>query len=94
MKKITTRLNSIPKDKWQHFCLGFAIAPWPYLLFNLLVGFWAGIIASVITVVAIAKGKEVYDRRNDGMFDWMDFFATVAGGAIFWVVFLLERWVK
>ncbi len=93
MKKIITFLNNIPKDKWQHFCMGFAIAPWPFLLFNVIVGFWAGIIASVIIVVVCAKGKELHDRKNGGIFDWLDFAVIVAGGAFFWIVFLIAHWL-
>jgi hypothetical protein len=93
MKKIIAYLNSIPKDKWQHFCLGSVIAPWPLLLVGAVAGFWLGLLISIAAVVLIAYAKEVWDGKNGGTFDWMDFWATTAGGAVIWLTLVIIRWM-
>jgi hypothetical protein len=89
MKKILTYLSRIPKDKWQHFSIGAVLAPCLFLLVWLFFGFWPGLVASIVTVAVIAKAKEIWDSKNGSTFDWMDFFATVAGGVPFWLASLI-----
>lgn len=88
MNTILTYLNKIPKDKWQHFVLGIVIATVAFLCFLFLAGFWVGLLISVAVVATVAYAKEVWDGKNGGTFDWMDFVATVAGGAWIWLPLL------
>lgn len=66
-------LNKIGKDKYIHFIVG-------YLLFciGLMVGMnW---VASMLLVIVMATGKEIFDYMNRfGTPDCMDLIATILG---------------
>ena len=59
------------QDKVLHFIAGFIVGAVGMLLFG---GF------SVIAVIAVAIGKELYDEFKYGGFDFFDMFATLVGG--------------
>lgn len=86
MEKIITYLNSIAKDRYQHYSLGVMIATITFILSACWLGFWWALPISVVAVVAAAKLKEVYDSKNGGCFDWTDFIVTCAGGVAIWIV--------
>lgn len=86
MKKIINYLNSIAKDRYQHYDLGVVIAAVTLVAFALWLGFWWALPISMAAVVMAAKLKERYDAKNGGYFDWTDFVVTCAGGATVWIV--------
>lgn len=88
MKKIFDFIVSIPHDKLLHNLAGMLIAlvALRVLAFVCIDGFFARFIA-IGAVVAAAVLREIYNKRNGGVFDWKDMLYTVAGGLI---VILLE----
>lgn len=88
MKKIFDFIVSIPHDKLLHNWAGMLIAlvALRLLAFICIDGFFARVIAMVAVVVA-AVWREIYNKRNGGVFDKKDMLYTVAGGLI---VILLE----
>lgn len=91
MEKIITYLNAIAKDKYQHFALGFVIAAIAFIASALWLGFWWALPVSIVIVVAGARLKEYYDKKNGGYFDCQDFAATCAGGVVLWL-FAIVLW--
>lgn len=85
MKKIIQFLSSIAKDRWMHYAIGMTAALW-LLALGCLISPNVGVVASVVGCVALAFGKEWYDRREGRVFDVVDFIATVAGGMQVWAV--------
>ena len=71
----------IPRDKVLHLGAGFIAG-----LTALVLG-WYGL----IVVIAAGIGKEVYDERKYGGFDWLDAGATFAGGIVSVVLVQLVR---
>lgn len=60
-------------DKYYHFFAGIVI----YILFYIFLNSWL----SIVPVIIIGAGKEAYDYYSGkGNPEWLDFFATVAGG--------------
>lgn len=88
MKKIFDFIVSIPHDKLLHNWAGMLIAlvALRLLAFICIDGFFARVIAMGAVVVA-AVLREIYNKRNGGVFDNKDILYTVAGGLI---VILLE----
>lgn len=86
-------LNSIEKDKYQHYSLGAAIAATiffaspPFLvLITTSYVFWLALGLSIFSVVAFAVWKDyIHDEKSDKK----DVYATVVGGATVWIVALL-----
>lgn len=86
-------LNTVDKDKYQHYALGAAIAaaiffaspPFLVLLTTSWV-FWLALGLSIFTVVACAIWK---DYIHDEEADKKDVYVTIAGGATVWIVALL-----
>ena len=71
-------------DKVAHFSMSAFLA----LSFSCFLPLWA----SVPIVLALGIGKEVYDRKNTGLFDKKDLVADVLGtmlGAGVWLLTLL-----
>ena len=61
-------------DKYEHFAVGVITAA------SCL---WALGVWSMLLVVVVGIGKEVYDSRTIGhVADWKDAFATILGGAV------------
>lgn len=72
----------IPIDKQAHFLSGGFIAAiaWPF-----------GVVASIAAVLVAAVGKEVYDKLHPESHtaDIWDAVATIAGGAVMQIWFLI-----
>lgn len=68
------------QDKINHFVAGQAVA----LLF-LYFWWWA----SIIAVVLIAVGKEIWDSQGNGSVEALDALATIAGGVVVVGLYLL-----
>lgn len=63
-------------DKILHLLFGFIIA-WRLIDINI---HW---MLSIVIVIIFAVGKEVYDYKSYGLFDYKDMVATISGGLIF-----------
>ena len=62
-------------DKILHLLLGFIIA-WRLIDINI---HW---MLLMVIVIIFAVGKEVYDYKSYGLFDYKDMIATISGGII------------
>ena len=62
-------------DKILHLLFGFIIA-WRLIDINI---HW---MLSIVIVIIFAVGKELYDYKAYGLFDWKDVIATISGGII------------
>ena len=87
--KILTRLNSIPKDKYQHFAVGAVLAAVALIVAHPLQAWWRWfpLLVSMIAVVTAAVVKE---RRIDHEADLYDILWTLAGGGVVWIIELME----
>lgn len=83
--KIVGWMNRIPADKYKHFAVGAAIAALVLLAVALFVPKWLALTASVVAVIAVAVGKEKVDAKAD----LRDIVATLCGGAVVWLPFLI-----
>lgn len=101
IKKWIKRLSAIEKDRYQHFSVGAVLAAMVllagYALIALsgvvpcagtrhVIGRWIPLSLSVAVVASAALVKEhCLDERSDPY----DVIATMAGGAVVWMVFLI-----
>ncbi len=89
MKKIFDKfvgwLNGIGADKYKHFAVGTAVAAVVLLAVSLFVPQWLALAASVVAVIAVAVGKEKVDAKAD----FRDLAATIGGGAVVWITYLI-----
>lgn len=85
LDKIVGRLNGIGADKYKHFAVGTAVAAIVLLAVALFVSKWLALAASVVTVAVAAIGKEKADAKADPC----DIVATLCGGAVVWLPFLI-----
>mgnify|MGYP001032927329 FL=1 len=89
MKNIITKivgwLNRIPADKYKHQALGSDIAAVVLLALVWFVPQWLALTASVVAVIAAAVGKEKIDDKADRR----HLVATLCGGAVVWLPFLI-----
>lgn len=83
--KIVGWLNRIPADKYKHQALGADIAAVVLLALVWFVPQWLALTASVVAVSAAAVGKELTDDKAD----LRDLAATLGGGAVVWLPFLI-----
>ena len=83
--KIVGWMNKIGADKYKHFTLGSVIATAIIMALALFVPKWAAIAASVVTVAVAAIGKEKVDDKAD----LREIVATLCGGAVVWLPFLI-----
>ncbi len=83
--KIVGWLNGIGADKYKHFAVGTAVAAIVLLAVVLFVPKWLALAASVVTVAVAAVGKEKADAKAD----LRDIVATLCGGAVVWLPFLI-----
>ena len=83
--KIVGWLNSIGADKYKHFAVGTAVAAVVLLTVVWFVPQWLALTASVVAVSAAAVGKELVDDKAD----LRDLAATLGGGAVVWLPFLV-----
>jgi len=73
-------------DKALHFAAGLALA-----FLGAAMSLMSPAIAAMLLVVAIGAGKEILDGYTGGTRDYLDFFATVAGGAIVVMIIMAMR---
>lgn len=89
MKNIITKivgwLNGIGADKYKHFAVGTAVAAIVLLAVALFVPKWLALTASVVAVIAVAVGKEKVDAKAD----LLDMVATLGGGVVVWITYLI-----
>lgn len=85
LNKIVGWLNRIPADKYKHQALGSDIATVVLLALVWFVPQWLALTASVVAVSAAAVGKELIDDKAD----LRDLAATLGGGAVVWLPFLI-----
>ncbi|WP_346702549.1 hypothetical protein [uncultured Alistipes sp.] len=85
LDKIVGWLNKIPADKYKHFAAGTAVAAVVLLAVALFVSKWLALTASVVAVIAAAVGKEKVDAKAD----LRDIVATLCGGAVVWITYLI-----
>lgn len=83
--KIVCWLNSIGADKYKHFAVGTAVAAVVLLAVAIFVSKWLALTASVVAVSAAAVGKELTDAKAD----LRDLAATLGGGVVVWLPFLV-----
>lgn len=83
--KIVGCLNGIGADKYKHFAVGTAVAAIVLLAVTFFVPKWLALAASVVTVAVAAIGKEKADAKADPC----DIVATLCGGAVVWLPFLI-----
>ena len=89
MKKIFDKiigwLNRFGADKYKHFAVGTAVAAIVLLAVTFFVPKWLALTASVVAVIAAAVGKEKADAKAD----LRDIVATLYGGTVVWLPFLV-----
>lgn len=78
-------LNGIGADKYKHFAVGTAVAAVVLLAVTFFVPKWLALAASVVTVAVAAVGKEQADAKAD----LRDIVATLCGGAVVWITYLI-----
>lgn len=83
--KIVGCLNGIGADKYKHFAVGAAVAAVVLLAVALFVPQWLALTASVVAVIAAAVGKEKADAKAD----LRDIVATLCGGVVVWITYLI-----
>lgn len=83
--KIVGCLNGIGADKYKHFAVGTAVAAIVLLAVTFFVPKWLALAASVVAVSAAAVGKELTDDKAD----LRDLAATLGGGVVVWLPFLV-----
>lgn len=71
------KLANIPHDKLLHFYYGSLVAS--------VLTVTVGILLSILIVLMMAIGKEVYDKYNNGTVDVWDAVWTGLGGAVVWI---------
>lgn len=72
-------------DKYKHQALGAAIAAVVLLAVTFFVPKWLALTASVVAVSVAAVGKEKADAKADPC----DIVATLCGGAVVWITYLI-----
>lgn len=85
LDKIVGWLNRIGADKYKHQALGSDIAVVVLLALVWFVPQWLALTASVVAVFAAGVGKEMADDKAD----LRDLAATLGGGAVVWLPFLI-----
>lgn len=83
--KIVGCLNGIGADEYKHFAVGTAVAAIVLLAVTFFVPKWLALAASVVAVSAAAVGKELTDDKAD----LRDLAATLGGGVVVWLPFLV-----
>lgn len=56
---------------------------------HFIVGAFLGFFMTIVVAVLAGFFKEVYDRKNGGKFDCDDFVATILGGLVGQIIFIL-----
>lgn len=82
--KLVELLAKIPVDKLYHFIAGLIIMA----VFGILLGPWA-----IFVVIAAAIAKEVIDYKAYGLFDIKDALATIIGGIVLMLCFIIKHFL-
>lgn len=85
INKIVGLLNGIGADKYKHFAVGTAVAAIVLLALVWFVSQWLALTASVVAVSVAAVGKEKADAKAD----IRDLAATLGGGVVVWITYLI-----
>ena len=85
IEKIIGWLNRFGADKYKHFAVGTAVAAIVLLAVTFFVPKWLALAASVVTVAVAAVGKEKADAKAD----LRDLAATLGGGVVVWITYLI-----
>lgn len=85
LDKIVGWLNRFGADKYKHQALGADIAAVVLLALVWFVPQWLALTASVVAVSAAGVGKEMADDKAD----LRDLAATLGGGVVVWLPFLI-----
>lgn len=85
IEKIVGWMNRIPADKYKHFAVGAVLAAVVLLALVWFVPQWLALTASVVAVIAAAVGKEKADAKAD----LRDIVATICGGVVVWITYLI-----
>lgn len=83
--KIIGWLNGIGADKYKHFALGAVIAAITVIALACFLPKWAVAVGSVAVVAMAAIIKERIDDEADNK----DILATLCGGAVVWITYLI-----
>lgn len=76
-------LPRIPFDKANHFIYGFCI----YMLFSSI---FTELIGLIVTIL-FAIGREVYNAKHKGSFDYKDIIATIIPAVMLFVKHILLK---
>lgn len=82
--KLIALIAKIPVDKLYHFIAGLIIMA----VFGILLGPWA-----IFVVIAAAIAKEVIDYKAYGLFDIKDALATIIGGIVLMLCFIIKHFL-
>ena len=85
INKIVGWLNVIGADKYKHFALGVVIAAIMVIVLACFLPKWAVIVGSIAVVAMAAIVKERIDEKADNK----DILATIIGGVVVIVAYLI-----
>jgi len=77
--------NGIRRDRLYHFIAGLIIAALFFIVLKMPV--------CIVPVIFAAFIKEFFDVWTDGNFDWIDFLATVIGGAVIQLFVIIASFI-
>lgn len=78
---IVTLIYKVPFDKWLHAFAGIIIAAFFAITLHMEV--------PIVPVIFAGFAKEFFDKWTTSKWDWWDFAATVAGGALIQIFAIL-----
>ena len=76
-------------NRLKHLLWGGVMAFFVIILNTILGGILGAIISTSVTTFLVATALEYKDKAHGGAFDWLDVLATLIGGAIGQLVFIL-----
>jgi len=80
-------LNTIAKDKYQHFAVGVVIAALA-LVIAMPLGAWWQWIPLLVSMLAVVMATITKERKIDPNADMQDILWTLGGGAVAWLVYI------
>ena len=83
---IVSLISKVPYDKLLHFIVGLIVAAFFVIALK-----WAGWEALLVTV-AVGALKELFDWLTTEKVEWWDAVATVIGGLVILIFWLLGIW--
>lgn len=76
-EKLVGSLSTIPVDKYIHCVVSMIVAS--ILMHILPFSRIAGFVSSVLLAIAVGVAKELYDKKDYGLFDKKDIYADIIG---------------